>query len=472
MKSYLYEFLVILLCSLCMLQGCNTIKNNVDSSDLETYSIHGNSLINTNNNILLPLATDIPNESGQPFQMVSISPDGEILSAFTLEYSEQFHWNNNYAIDSTGNIYLAPYFSGPVNFGRGDISARTPLRLGGTMIVKYDPDGTLIWAGDFAGNNTTFPEHLYIDCEDNIYFVGTYDGEIDLDLGEGTDIHTANLIVTNVIAKYAPDSTYIWGYEIGRWGSNDLCMDSEKNIYFVIEDSDETVIVDADLAPLGYKVNSLIYKIDLNGGHVWERTVYNAAMENIACIDAGIDNKTQIIIGGRCLGVTTFDGTDYSISLGSNFAGITFLVSYDSDGEFLWGRDWLSFDGEIEELDVNEDGILITGAFHNYPRDGVIPEGYVYRKDDAYFSRLDFFGNLDFRRTWGGSDSDSGFYILNGNDGEIFITGFCCSDNIDFDSGELFELGDRAGSYITNFNRNGDLCWMLTAHDFQEYFND
>ncbi len=133
--------------------------------------------------------------------------------------------------DSSGNVYVTGYFSNTVNFGNGDVTSN-----GGTdlFIVKYDTNGSYLWANAIGGTGDDDGISLCFDSAGNVYLAGGYNNTVDFD-GAG-DIGT---VVSNggsdaYIAKFSSEGIFKWVKTIGGTGYDSpgsIVSDSAGNIY-------------------------------------------------------------------------------------------------------------------------------------------------------------------------------------------------------------------------------------------------
>ncbi|OFY86782.1 MAG: hypothetical protein A3F72_04335 [Bacteroidetes bacterium RIFCSPLOWO2_12_FULL_35_15] len=169
---------------------------------------------------------------------------------------------------------------------------------------------------------------------------------------------------------------------------------------------------------------------------------------------------------GQCVRETSDGGyilSGYTQSFGSD----VFLIKTDSNGIFLWSKTYGGVYGEmgasVEE--TADGGYIITGTARSF---GVSDDVYVIKTDnigslqwtktfggsgndfghsgiqtsdggylilgetmsfgaggpqDAYLIKLDVNGNKEWSKTYGGSNSEIGWSVLEGNSGEYFLTG-------------------------------------------------
>ncbi|MEZ6048626.1 MAG: hypothetical protein R3C11_24225 [Planctomycetaceae bacterium] len=91
------------------------------------------------------------------------------------------------AVDANGNVLVAGYFEGTVDFDPG--AGTYPLTSHGdydTFTVKLDPSGDFIWARHFGGAGRDENGNVEVDAAGNVYSYGTFLGIVDFDPTSGT----------------------------------------------------------------------------------------------------------------------------------------------------------------------------------------------------------------------------------------------------------------------------------------------
>ncbi len=99
-------------------------------------------------------------------------------------------------LDSSGNMYVAGFFSGTVDFNPGSgVDTHTAGGWGEAgFITRINNDGSYGWTQTFMGfdENTdgSYVWSITLDPSDNIYVTGEFYGSIDFDFSSATDIKT------------------------------------------------------------------------------------------------------------------------------------------------------------------------------------------------------------------------------------------------------------------------------------------
>ena len=206
---------------------------------------------------------------------------------------------------------------------------------------------------------------------------------------------------------------------------------------------------DNDGSPSGYvlagnNVNGLwVVKLNIDGSIGWERTYGYAGMytRNIFCIRQISDGG--YIIVGRSNTVTSGDDV--------------LLARLAADGAIVWQRNYGG-----EKLDVgfevlesrddqnNTDGFVVAG----------FTESFGAGQSDAWVFKVNGDGNLQWQKTYGGSEVDRVQSLDNAHGGGYIMAGYTWS----FDSSE--------GIWVLRINENGDIPYCSAMGPSQATASD
>ena len=180
---------------------------------------------------------------------------------------------NSIAIDSNGDILVAGFFSGSVDFdaGPGDFTL-TSIGIRSGFITKYNQNGNHINTVKIDGSNIASESRIYsIDINNSsIYVAGSIYGTVDMD--PGTLIFNETQLNSGFILKLDPQFNLIWNKIISTTGGSEgkIVKTKFNEVYLSGYMSGST---DLDPDP----TNSLIYsgrgsyvvKLNENGNFIW-----------------------------------------------------------------------------------------------------------------------------------------------------------------------------------------------------------
>lgn len=168
--------------------------------------------------------------------LVKLNPAGDFLWAKQLSSPSGAANDDVYAIsiDSNGDILLAgSYVFIDFDPGAGN-QTMTAVGTADAYILKLTSNGDFVWVKTFQGTSTKRITDMELDSSGNIYVVGSYQGNIDLNPDAvATDTKTTAGGFDSYVAKYSPTGDYLWGSSFGSTGADYLnkILLKDNNIY-------------------------------------------------------------------------------------------------------------------------------------------------------------------------------------------------------------------------------------------------
>lgn len=238
--------------------------------------------------------------------------------------------------------------------------------------VAFDKPGKIktYWAETWGGSNDDWA--MGIDVYDgNIYVAGISDGKA-------------------ILLKYDDDGNLIWNRTWageGTAGAGDLAV--QGNYIYVTGST------------AGQSADVFLLKYDTEGTLIWAKTWGGG----------GEDMAKGIAISNDYIYLCGTTGSFGALS------GDILLLKYDMEGNLIWYKIWGGKEREEgNRIVVDGNEIYISGVTASYGQGG----------DDVVFLKYDINGNLAWRRTWGGDDTDWGVGIDEMED-YIYIAGYTYS---------------------------------------------
>ncbi len=337
------------------------------------------------------------------------------------------------AHDPWGNIYTIGTFKDTASFYPGAGNSITNNSMGDDIfILKQDGSGNLIWLKHFKGrgNKPDLPYGIVADTVGNVYATGYFMDTVDFDPGTGTNELIPNGSADIFITKLDSAGQFVWAKQIGGPGDDrgmGINLDKMGNVYTT--------------------------------GYFYGTVDFDPSQSGIANLS------------------TTPSGRAWFYH--------TFISKLDSDGNFVWAKQFVSTrspgmplspggpynQGEDIYIGVNGE-ILVTGTFRQTTdfNTGTDTFQLVANKsaDNAYIVKLDTAGNYIWAKQLtgrgsaqnGNSAAKSGVTDWNGN---VYITGTFV-ETIDFDPGTdsflLTSVGSRDDAYILKLDSSGSFKWV------------
>lgn len=313
--------------------------------------------------------------------------------------SSSYEYGNGVCNDNSGNTYSTGYFSESITFG--DI---TLTDVGGSdiFVVKYDPNGNVLWANSYGGSSLDFANNMAINSDNHIVITGAFRSE---------SISFGSFTLTNPNSGNGADCFYI-------------------------------------------------LKIDSNGNVLWAKTAN--CDSNCVGKDVDINDNGEIVVTGNFSGNSVSFG---SITLPNfyQFATDFFIVKYNSQGEVLWAKGFggNSYDIGIGVVFDNNGNINFIGAFSSYEISLGVTTYINSGGYDYLVVQFGSEGNISWMRNAQGDGDDFAQDIDVDNENNIFITGDFSGLFVSFSGIEL--TGNSSLNIFTiKYSNGGNPEWVLS----------
>jgi len=174
------------------------------------------------------------------------------------------------------------------------------------IIEKYDTNGIFNWVKRFDGELDEFMPSIASDTKGNIYTTGDHSYGIDFDPNEGEQLMSSYGNYDNYVLKLDSLGQFIWVKPFGLYGQigSRIVADKHNNIYTIGMFSDEFDIdpgPGVQLIENGGHYNFFIQKLDESGNFVWGKGIQSIPIANHGFSDYSIfvnDNLNVFTSGG------------------------------------------------------------------------------------------------------------------------------------------------------------------------------
>jgi hypothetical protein len=377
--------------------------------------------------------------------------------------------------DLNGNIYVTGGFESRfITFGTTTFTnSGYPFNLGYSdiFIVKYDPEGTILWAKSAGGASyEDVGTSISNDSFGNVYVTGFF---------ESPTITFGSIILSNTnslgfssdvfFVKYDPNGNVLWAKSLGGT-SNDInsfvSAVSDNNVYLSGSFASPSITIGTTTLTNagGYDIFLIKYSSDGNilyatkGGGTGNDYVQNISEDTLG---------NFYVTGNFYSPIITF-GTDTltNIDVSGNINKI-FLAKYDNSGNVLWaksaGGDFYDVGNSIS-TDLNGN-LYLTGSFSGatliFGTDTLTNLSNV-GGSDVFIVKYATDGSILWTRSIGGNSNDVGSNVTTDEQGNLFLTGYFQSSTINFESYSLTNSG-FSDIFISKYSPNGDIVWATSA---------
>ncbi len=389
-------------------------------------------------------------------------------------------WDDGRAIttDSSGNVYVAGFFQGTVNFGLdfGTTDIKTPAGWWDIFITKINANGTYGWTKIMGGTGWDRGFGITTDSSGNVYVTGFFERTVNFGLDFGTtDIKTyaggEDIFITKINANGSYGWTKIMGGTEYDSGSR-ITTDSSGNVY-VTGFFYGAVNFGLDFGTTDIKTSAgdrdiFITKINANGSYGWTKIMGGTGWDDGRAITT--ESSGNVYVTGSFMGTVNF-GLDFGTTDIKTSAGNydIYVTKINANGTYGWTKimgGTLSDSGSAVTTD-SSGNVYVTGSFMgtvNFGLDfGTTDIKTSAGSTDIYVTKINANGTYGWTKIMGGSGgSGGGSAITTDSSDNVYIMGsFSGTVNFGLDFGAT-DIKTSAGSgdiFVTKISSNGSYGW-------------
>jgi hypothetical protein len=262
------------------------------------------------------------------------------------------------ATDAAGNVYLTGHFeSDTMILGSTQLFTQG---LGDLFVIKYDANGSILWAKSAGGNSQDFPYDIAVDQGSNCYIAGRFSSS-SLTLGANTFIQQGNIDL--FIVKYDAAGNVAWSKAEGGGGADEafgIEVDHAGNIFVAGEFISSITIGTTTLTSAGTS-DIFIAKYNPSGTVAWAKSAGGISSDN--CSSLALDQLANAYITGSYSSPSITFGPSVLPNAAAYFN--FYVAKYDSSGNAIWGRSAQSDLSNGNSIAVSYDGIVYTAGDYN-----------------------------------------------------------------------------------------------------------
>lgn len=283
-------------------------------------------------------------------------------------------------------------------------------------LVKTDVSGSIQWEKSygFTGSDKAFS---IIQTSDGGFFVsGTLDVSASAGAGNDKRRHAGGDFWG---LKLDANGTKIWRRYFG--GSfTDVAYDAieaSDNGFIIIGSSDSD---DVDITNSKGDYDFWVVKVDVAGNQVWEKSFGGSQIDEARSITKTSDGNYLITGESR--------SNDINIT-NSNGAADIWLIKISDAGNLIWQKSYggSSFDVSRDITSTLDDGYVIVGSSRSQDIDVDTNQG----QNDVWILKINNSGDLQWQKSFGGTEIDFAYSVVELNDESIIVVGESSSSDID-----------------------------------------
>ena len=255
-----------------------------------------------------------------------LDPLGNVLWAKQAGGSE-LDGGNEIAIDSSDNALIIANTYGSVTVGNTLLNYQGGMD---TFIVKYDPDGNVLWAQQIAGSGDEQGRGISPDKQGNVLSLGEFTGTITI----GSKKLTSESKLRDIfLAKHDASGNVVWAKSFGSTGEDygrGIGTDAAGNIYFSGVFTGSVKFDSTTLNSVEGSKDIFLAKADSFGNILWVRQMGGSGPDEGCEIE--VDEEGNAYISGGFADKATFEST---ILTSAGWRDV-FTAQFDPQGKLIW----------------------------------------------------------------------------------------------------------------------------------------
>jgi Domain of unknown function (DUF5122) beta-propeller len=284
--------------------------------------------------------------------LVGFAPDGSLNWQRTWEGPDQF------GNDQARGVAVAPdgsiYVTGSTQGVRGDV-----------LLLKFLPDGTLVWQTRWDGGGTESGEGVAVAADGSVYVTG------------GTNSFGDSHLF---VLKFDSAGTLLWQRIRAGAAGEGIAVGPDGSVH-------AAGVAGRPLGPFG--ADMVLLKLDPQGALVWQRA-YTVGEIADARGGVAVGSDGSVYVAGGLQEVTS----------SGNAVNDTFITKFSPAGDLLYQRSYGGRDGDFPGgvVALADGTILVSGETASFGAGS----------DDAYLLHVDATGRGIECNLWGGTGIDHG----------------------------------------------------------------
>ncbi len=382
--------------------------------------------------------TTLTNEGNTNIYIAKYDTDGNVLWAKSAGGTLS-DGGNSVSTDASGNVFMTGYFSSAaITFGTTTLTNAGAYSV---FIVKYDADGTVLWAESAGGTSSDYGTSVSTDASGNVFITGYFSSPT-INFGTTTLTNAGNNDI--FIVKYDADGTVLWAESAGGTSSDagaSVSTDASGSVFVTGEFSSPTITFGTTTLTNAGNTDVFIVKYGDAGTALWAKSA------DCTSFDGGTGVSTDASGNVYMTGYFNSPAVTFGTTTLTN-AGLynIFIVKYDAAGTVLWAESAGGTSSDFGYSVAAADGgyLFITGLFSSPTINfgtTTLPNSGSASTNDIFIAQYDAAGTVIWAASAGATFNDVGYSVSVDASGSVFVTGEFTSPAINFGSTTLTNSG-------------------------------
>lgn len=334
--------------------------------------------------------------------------------------------------EADGNVYLAGTTGSTGGISSGGHQNTSGGGQSDAFLVKFNADGTRIWATYYGGAGYDAAVDCAVDGSGNVYLAGTTLSTTGIADGGHQNTHGGGERDAFLV-KFSPDGLRLWATYLGGSGTENAhgcAVDVAGNVFLC-----GSTYSTSDIASNGHQNalagtdDAFLVKFDAAGTRLWG--TYYGGSDSDWGADCATDADGNVFLTGDTYSLSGMASGGHQNAFGGGQDA--YLVKFDNAGVRLWatyygGSQW---DGGLSCATDASGNVFMSG--YTESQSGMASGGhqntYGGGYEDAYLVKFNAAGVRQWATYYGGTGEDGWGHCAVGPDGSVYLHGYTTSTN-------------------------------------------
>ena len=359
--------------------------------------------------------------------------------------AQQIVWNQfmgGAGFDNAAGIALntedgSMYIGGTIRSTQGDVK-NAPGGEADFWVVKLNYKGELIWSKALGGKGTDEAKDIRRTQDGGCIIIGT-SNSID---GHIKDPHGK---MDAWVVRLSKSGEIVWSRALGGTGNDkgNAILPTADGGFIVLGESGSK---NGDMTMSYGGLDAWVCKLDADGQLIWQRS-YGGSGSEAAMAAIELDDRSVVVLCAT-------DSKNFEVEKSFGNKDL-WLLRIEDLGKLLWAK---SYGGEDNDeahalVKAHDGGFLIAGTTFSLGGDIKSNKGY----GDLLLLKTDFEGELQWTKTYGGSEPDGANQIFTTKDKNYVVVGTTQSKN-----GNITRNHGSYEGWVLKVDVKGNIVWQNT----------
>jgi hypothetical protein len=373
-----------------------------------------------------------------------LSPNDAHTATAVHSWSQRYgdvgdQYASSLAVDPSGNVIVAGYFSGTVNFGGANLTSTGDTDI---FVAKFSAAGVHQWSQRFGGAFEDKALSVAVSTSGDVIVAGSFEGTVNFGGGNLVSSGLADIFVV----EFSAGGVHKWSRRFGDASdqiAQSVAVDGSDNVVVTGRFRGTVNFGGGNLASAG-DFDVFVGEFNGMGVHQWSHSFGDAAYQ--AAFSVAVDTPGNVVITGEFGGSINFGGAPLT-SAGSWDA---FVARFNAAGVHQWSQrfgDSALQQGSSVAVDASGNSI-VTGYFYgtvNFGGGNLTSVGPT----DIFAVKFNSAGVHQWSQNFGGADGQAGVSVAADATENVIIAGVALPA-FDFDI-SLIKLNPAGASRWTKY---------------------